>query len=108
MTPVRRALRAAGLTGAAACVLWLGGLVWFATPPVADSWGAPTDAIVVLTGGSQRLESGIDLLREGKGRKLFVSGVGQQVELDDLLRVAGNAPDWATNKRLIRRSHQSR
>ncbi len=77
-------------------VLWLAGLLWFATPPSADTRGAAaTDAIVVLTGGSLRLQSGIDLLREGKGRKLFVSGVNQQVDLDDLLGVSGHAPDWA-------------
>jgi hypothetical protein len=38
----------------------------------------------------------MDLLRDGKGRKLFVSGVNQQVDLDELLRVSGNAPDWAS------------
>ena len=56
----------------------------------------PTDAIVVLTGGPLRLQSGMALLRDGKGRKLFVSGVNQQVDLDELLRVSGNAPDWAS------------
>jgi uncharacterized SAM-binding protein YcdF (DUF218 family) len=76
------------------CLLLLGGLLWFAIPMTADTRATPTDAIVVLTGGSLRLQSGIDLLREGKGRKLFVSGVNQQVELDDLLRVSGNSPDW--------------
>jgi len=55
----------------------------------------PTDAIIVLTGGRLRLQSGMDLLRDGKGRKLFVSGVNQQVDLDELLRVSGNA-DWAS------------
>ena len=83
------------LVAAACCLSWFGGLLWFATPPAADTRAAATDAIVVLTGGSLRLQSGIDLLREGKGRKLFVSGVNQQVDLDDLLGVAGHAPDWA-------------
>ncbi len=80
-------------------MLWLAGLLWFATPPTAESGALPTDAIVVLTGGSQRLQSGIELLREGKGRKLFISGVNEQVELDELLRISGNSPDgtrdWA-------------
>jgi uncharacterized SAM-binding protein YcdF (DUF218 family) len=80
---------------AACCLSWLGGLLWFAKPPAADTRAAATDAIVVLTGGRSRLESGIDLLREGKGRKLFVSGVNHQVALDDLLGVSGHAPDWA-------------
>lgn len=80
---------------AACCLSWLAGLVWFATPPAAESRPVATDAIVVLTGGSLRLQSGIELLREGKGRKLFISGVNQQVDLDEVLRVSGNTPDWA-------------
>lgn len=33
------------------------------------------DAIVVLTGGEDRIEAGIKLLSEGKGRRLLISGV---------------------------------
>ena len=53
-----------------------------------------TDAIVVLTGGSQRLASGLDLLAAGKARKLFVSGVHQGVAIGDLLRVSHHGADW--------------
>jgi uncharacterized SAM-binding protein YcdF (DUF218 family) len=88
-------LRRLGLVGVGIYSLWVAGLVWFATPPADEASAAPTDAIVVLTGGSLRLQSGIDLLREGKGQKLFVSGVNQQVDLDDLLGSAGNVPAWA-------------
>jgi uncharacterized SAM-binding protein YcdF (DUF218 family) len=95
MTLLRGALRTIALVAVVCCLSWLGGLLWFATPPAADTQAAATDAIVVLTGGSLRLQSGIDLLRAGKGRKLFVSGVNQQVDLDDLLGVSGHAPDWA-------------
>jgi uncharacterized SAM-binding protein YcdF (DUF218 family) len=94
----RRLWRILGRTaaaGGAAFLLWLAGLIWFATPPSAEDGSAPTDAIVVLTGGRMRLQSGIELLREGKGRKLFVSGVNQQVDLDELLRISGNASAWA-------------
>ena len=87
---VRRSAVAAASLGA----IWFAGLVWFATVPSAEDGTEPTDAIVVLTGGSQRLNSGIALLRKGKGRKLFVSGVNQQVDLEDLLRSSG-AQDWA-------------
>ena len=72
------------------------GFVWFAARPVPETQSKSTDAIVVLTGGRMRLQSGIDLLRAGKGRKLFVSGVNQQVDLDELLQVSGNARDWAS------------
>lgn len=88
-------LRGLGLAGIGICSLWLAGLIWFATPPADESLMAPTDAIVVLTGGSLRVQSGIDLLREGKGRKLFVSGVNHQVDLEDLLGLGRNLPDWA-------------
>jgi uncharacterized SAM-binding protein YcdF (DUF218 family) len=76
-------------------VLWLAGLLWFVNPPATDTRAAPTDAIVVLTGGSLRLQSGFELLREGKGSVLFVSGVNPEVALDDVLRISGNATDWA-------------
>src|SRR5436190_10756017 len=95
MTLLRVALRTIALVAAACCLSWLGGLLWFATPPSRETRAGATDAIVVLTGGSLRLQRGIELLRGGKGRKLFVSGVNQQVELHDLLGVSGHAPDWA-------------
>jgi uncharacterized SAM-binding protein YcdF (DUF218 family) len=88
------ALRRSAVAAAPLGAIWFAGLVWFATVPTADDSTEPADAIVVLTGGSQRLNSGIALLREGKGRKLFISGVNQQVGLEDLLRSSG-AQDWA-------------
>src|ERR1700758_3751753 len=94
MTLLRGTLRRLLIPAVGCGVLWLSGLLWFATPPAAESRASPTDAIVVLTGGSLRLQSGIELLREGKGRKLFVSGVNHQVALDDLLRISGSVPDW--------------
>jgi uncharacterized SAM-binding protein YcdF (DUF218 family) len=87
--PLARAARWAVLGALVAVVLALIGLARFAIPPAAESAAAPTDAVVVLTGGSQRLHSGIDLLREGKGRMLFVTGVGRRVDLGELLRAAG-------------------
>lgn len=95
MVPLRRAWRPIAVVVAGICVLWLAGLLWFATPPDKEVWPEQTDAIVVLTGGSQRLQSGLELLREGKGRALFVSGVGHQVDLDELMHISGIAPDWA-------------
>jgi uncharacterized SAM-binding protein YcdF (DUF218 family) len=67
---------------------WLGGFFWYAgsVPNQLDDATTPTDAIVVLTGGSERLETGLALLREGKGRKLFVSGVSHGVDMALLLR----------------------
>jgi len=57
--------------------LWLGGLLWFIVQiPVQPSANeSTTDAIVVLTGGSNRLEYGLQLLVRVKAKKLFISGV---------------------------------
>lgn len=75
--------------GGVATALWLIGLVWFAaTLPrtVAGSDGA-TDAVVVLTGGAGRLAVGVDLLANGRARKLFVSGVHRGVDVAMILRL---------------------
>src|SRR5437870_961092 len=93
------ALRRLAVAAASLSAIWVASLVWFATGPTAEYSAEPTDAIVVLTGGSQRLHSGIALLREGKGRKLFISGVNHNVDLEDLLRssgeAVGRASEWA-------------
>lgn len=47
----------------------------------------PIDAIVVLTGGTNRLQTGFDLLQQGMGKKLFISGVYRGVEIQELLRL---------------------
>lgn len=45
-----------------------------------------TDAIVVLAGGKGRIEEGVKLYREGKGRFLFLVGVDPSVRKHDLFR----------------------
>ena len=74
--------------------LWLAGLIWFAGQipnSVADTT-TKTDVIVVLTGGSQRVEGGLQLLAAGMGKMLFVTGVFPSVTVPALLHEA-NAPD---------------
>jgi len=92
--PVGKVLLA--LAGAA-FLAWLLGLAWFASrvPRVPSLDGEITDAIVVLTGGSNRLEEGLALLSKGRSKKLFVSGVHRGVMIDELLRRAGFSPDQA-------------
>jgi uncharacterized SAM-binding protein YcdF (DUF218 family) len=51
----------------------------------------PTDAAVVLTGGSGRLEHGIDVLRQGKAKRLLVAGADPAVRKRDLAqRIPGS------------------
>lgn len=68
--------------------LWIGGLLWFADDLLGrvEDHATPADAIVVLTGGSERLDTGFALLHQGLGKKLFISGVHPGVGVTDLLR----------------------
>ena len=85
-----RALRRLGLFALAVFVLWLGGLAWFVVSSLAIRGDSiPTDAIVVLTGGRLRLETGLQLLTAGAAKKLFISGVNQRVDREELLRTLG-------------------
>ena len=88
-------LRRLALGAAAIIVTYLGGLVWFAESMVdaVDDGAAPTDAIVVLTGGSQRVQTGLQLLAAGKAKKLFVSGVYHGTDVATLLHVQRQTPD---------------
>ena len=54
-------------------------------PKVELTNNVTTDAIVVLTGGSGRLEKGLTLISRGKAKKLFVSGVYRGVDVRRLL-----------------------
>ena len=48
----------------------------------------PTDAAVVLTGGSGRFEHAVDVLRQGKSKRLLVAGADPLVTKGDLARRA--------------------
>jgi len=67
--------------------VWVVGLFRFADmiPRSPDESKEPTDAIVVLTGGSMRMEEGLALLSRQLGKKLFVSGVHRGVEVKQLI-----------------------
>lgn len=83
-----RWFRSVLLLAALALLAWTGGLVWYATdiPRAVEDVETATDAIVVLTGGSERLGAGIALLRKGLGARLFISGVHRTVDIQELLR----------------------
>ena len=90
MYRVPRALRRLGLLALAMFGLWLGGFAWFVASSLAIRGDlVPTDAIVVLTGGKLRLETGLQLFAAGTAKKLFVSGVNQRVDREALLRSLG-------------------
>jgi uncharacterized SAM-binding protein YcdF (DUF218 family) len=66
---------------------WLAGLHWFTRGMMAEPPEKPQalDAIVALTGGSNRLENAFNLLDLKLGKKVFISGVYHGVEVRELL-----------------------
>ena len=81
----------------AAAVLPLAGFLWFlraAAAPPADP-ERRTDGIAVLTGGAERVETGLRLLLADGAARLIVSGAHRDATLADLVRGAGLAPEVA-------------
>ena len=86
-------LRRLWLLPLALLLIWLLGFIWFLRAVQAGAADAnATDAIVVLTGGTERVETGFRLLEEGLAPRLFVSGVHPDSRLADLARGAGVDP----------------
>ena len=48
-----------------------------------------TDAIVVITGGSGRIEHAVAMLGQGKGKRLLIAGADPAVTKNDLVRLHG-------------------
>lgn len=77
----------------AMAILWAAGFMVFALflpQPAADAM--PTDAIVVMTGSSGRIERGLALLRAQRAKRLLISGVDRRVRPHELAKEF-HAPD---------------
>ncbi len=57
-----------------------------------------TDAVVVLTGGSGRLETGLTLLKNNRAAVLFVSGVYQGVDVNALITLVQENPETLSSR----------
>jgi uncharacterized SAM-binding protein YcdF (DUF218 family) len=82
------ALLAIGLLIGSATLALAGGFFLFTAriagrEPVALK---PVDAIVVLTGGQSRVSDGVQLLAEGHGKRLLITGVNRSTSPSDLRR----------------------
>lgn len=74
--------------------MWGAGLFRYADaiPTDVSRPDAKTDAIVVLTGGSGRLDEGLSLLEQGMAKRLFISGVYKGVDMENLLKAYRKNP----------------
>lgn len=85
---------------------WVGGFFYFvgSIPTEAPAELDNTDAIVVLTGGSGRVETGFKLLADQKAQKLFISGVGKGVRKGDITALV---PGCCTESDVIYLGHDA-
>lgn len=65
-------------------LLYILGLALFTVLLPRPAGAERTDAIVVLTGGSGRIERGLDLLGKGVSPRMFISGVARTVRPNEL------------------------
>ena len=71
------------------CVLALGvGFVWFVrhVPVEEVALDRNADGIVVLTGGASRVADALELLAEGRGTRLLISGVHPATNATEIAR----------------------
>jgi|TARA_B100001971_G_C18205928_1_gene547609 uncharacterized SAM-binding protein YcdF (DUF218 family) len=90
----KRRLRLFGLLLIVLVGVWGYGLFAFVgmIPHQTTNVERTTDAIVVLTGGSDRLKEGLTLLTDKKAKKLFVSGVYRGNDVRRLLEIQQRSP----------------
>src|SRR5262249_47080387 len=87
-------LRRVVWTGIAAAVLAglavAAGFWWFvwAVPTQEVQLAGRADGIVVLTGGSSRVADAIELLSEGRGKRLLITGVHRGTTTAEIARLA--------------------
>jgi uncharacterized SAM-binding protein YcdF (DUF218 family) len=88
---IGRWLKRLSLLAALLLLLLAGGFAWFLLRAAAEPEAAPlrrTDGIAVLTGGADRVQTGLRLLEEEMAAQLLVSGTHQSVTLAELARAA--------------------
>ena len=85
-------------------LIWAIGLAWFVLTTPNESLPARlrSDAIVVLTGGKGRVEHGFRMLAENAAPLMFVSGVGKNVTLQEMVQ-AHTKP--ATRQKIYAANH---
>jgi len=93
--PLRRFVRIAILILVVGLGGLFGGFLWFAdsVATMRPPEGTRADAIIVLTGGYQRIDQAVGLLRDGVGRRLLISGVNPSTTRSQIRRMTQSSPD---------------
>ena len=69
---------------AALVLIWLLGFLVFVSTLSKAAGNIATDGVVVLTGGQDRVQRGVDVLQRQLARRLLISGVDPDLSLDNL------------------------
>lgn len=80
--------------------LWTAGLLHFASMinrEPADT-ETVTQALIVLTGGTERVAAAVDLLKREKAEKLLISGVNKKVDWGLLAQTINELPEQMNDK----------
>lgn len=95
MTVLKKSFRIMLPVSGVLFTLWLCGLFWFAAQinRVPQNAEVTTDAIVALTGGSMRVAAAVELLKQNKAEKLFISGVNEKVDWIALAETIHELPE---------------
>ncbi|MFI4954470.1 MAG: YdcF family protein [Gammaproteobacteria bacterium] len=75
--------------------IWVIGLAAFyiLIPKLQEDYPKDIDAIVILTGGSLRLDTGFEAFSKTNAKKMLISGVGKGVQKKDILNHLKNTYD---------------
>lgn len=93
---IRRLARRMLLGLAVVALAWGAGFAWFLhRTGSAAPLPARADGIVALTGGTERVESALHLLADGRAGRLLISGVGGAADFGVLAHRAGVDPGLA-------------
>lgn len=65
-------------------LVWMLGFAWFALLLPQPAPITATDAVVVLTGGPNRIDRALEILKSGKSSKMLISGVDRDVKPPEL------------------------
>ncbi|MCZ7464364.1 YdcF family protein [Rhizobium rhizogenes] len=93
--PLRRFIRGFILLCVVLLGVFLGGFLWFAdsVASMRPPEGTKGDAIIVLTGGYQRIEQAVGLLRDGVGKRLLISGVNPATTRSQIRKMTQGSSD---------------
>jgi len=86
--PLRGLARGAVLFALAILAIFGGGFVWFVwhVPATEVTLDRNADGIVVMTGGASRISDAIELLANGHGKRLLISGVHRTTSSAEIAR----------------------